>query len=405
MFKIFSNFNFKFFFLAEIISAFGVGISTVGANWYLIDKTNDSGLLGIMLALNVLAGFLASPIIGGLADKYNRRNIIMWTYMFQVVLYLVIVSSLVIYGYHTYLIISFAVVNGIGWTTYMATSRSLVKQILSPDEYSSANSLLEISLQTGMFVAGGLAGVLYQINGFILIISVTISTFLLSIFFLIRMKVEKPNTPETTDNLIREYLKGWEFLRRNKVVFVFGLISIVPMIFTMVFNVTLPSYVYNTLNLTSIEFGVSDMLYGVGGLAAGMFSILIVKKIPVKFMILFLFFVLMINSIAFVLINTSVGLFVGSFILGYSISSIRVYMNTTIMNTVSDEYIGRAFTIWASLSLLIQSVVSPLLGKGINEFGETIGFNIILGTSFIIILILILINSSKTIFYNHEKEE
>jgi len=38
MFKIFSNFNFKFFFLAEIISAFGVGISTVGANWYLIEK-------------------------------------------------------------------------------------------------------------------------------------------------------------------------------------------------------------------------------------------------------------------------------------------------------------------------------------------------------------------------------
>lgn len=405
MFKIFSNFNFKFFFLAEIISAFGVGISTVGANWYLIDKTNDSGLLGIMLALNVLAGFLASPIIGGLADKYNRKNIIMWTYTIQVILYLVIVSSLVIYGYHTYLIISFAIVNGIGWTTYMATSRSLVKQILSPDEYSSANSLLEISLQTGMFIAGGLAGVLYQINGFTLIISITILTFLLSIFFLVKMNVEKPNTLEATDNLIKEYLKGWDFLRRNKIIFIFGFISIVPMIFTMVFNVTLPSYVYNTLKLTSVEFGVSDMLYGIGGLAAGMFSVLIIKKIPVKFMILLLFFVLMINSIAFVFINTSVGLFVGSFILGYGISSIRVYMNTAIMNTVSDEYIGRAFTIWSSLSLLMQSVVSPLLGKGINEFGETIGFNIILGTSFLIIVILTLINSSKTIFYNYEKEE
>src|SRR5699024_2941807 len=142
MFKIFSNFNFKFFFLAEIISAFGVGISTVGANWYLIDKTNDSGLLGIMLALNVLAGFLASPIIGGLADKYNRRNIIMWTYMFQVVLYLVIVSSLVIYGYHTYLIISFAVVNGIGWTTYMATSRSLVRSEEHTSELQSRFDLV-----------------------------------------------------------------------------------------------------------------------------------------------------------------------------------------------------------------------------------------------------------------------
>lgn len=59
MFKIFLNFNFRWFFLAEIISAFGVGISTVGANWYLIDKTNDAHLLGIMLSLNVLAGFFS----------------------------------------------------------------------------------------------------------------------------------------------------------------------------------------------------------------------------------------------------------------------------------------------------------------------------------------------------------
>lgn len=120
--------NFRLFFLAEIISAFGVGISTVGANWYLIDKTNDSQLLGIMLALNVLSGFLASPIIGGLADKYNRRNIILITYLLQVILYLLIVIALVMIGFETYLVIGFAIVNGIGWTTYMATSRSLVKQ-------------------------------------------------------------------------------------------------------------------------------------------------------------------------------------------------------------------------------------------------------------------------------------
>ncbi|MGW8030630.1 hypothetical protein ACWEYL_12915 [Staphylococcus xylosus] len=75
MLKIFMNFNFRWFFLAEIIYAFGVGISTVGTNWYLIDKTNDSHLLGIMLALNVLAGFLASPIIGGLADKHNNDDL------------------------------------------------------------------------------------------------------------------------------------------------------------------------------------------------------------------------------------------------------------------------------------------------------------------------------------------
>lgn len=63
----------------------------------------------------------------------------------------------------------------------MATSRSLVKQILKPDQYTDANSLLEISLQTGMFIAGGLSGILYKINGFTLIIAMTIMMFLISI--------------------------------------------------------------------------------------------------------------------------------------------------------------------------------------------------------------------------------
>lgn len=403
MLKIFMNFNFRWFFLAEIISAFGVGISTVGANWYLIDKTNDSHLLGIMLALNVLAGFLASPIIGGLADKYNRKNIIMMTYIMQVILYVVIVASLIIYGFHTYLIISFAIVNGIGWTTYMATSRSLVKQILSPDEYSSANSLLEISLQTGMFTAGGLAGLLYQLNGFALVIIITIATFLISILFLTKVNVNKPTTSKDSEHLIKEYLKGWQFLKNNKVIFTFGVISIIPMVFTMIFNVTLPSYVYNTLQLTSIEFGLSDMLYGIGGLAAGIISTVIIKKIPAKIMVLLLFLVLAVNSIFFVSINSAIYLFIGSCVLGYSISSIRIYMNTAIMNSVSDEYTGRSFTIWASLSLLIQSFVSPILGKGVNELGDTIGFNIILIVSLIMIIFLFFINRSKNISYDYIK--
>jgi len=217
MINLLKNKNFRLFFLAEIISAFGVGISTVGANWYLIDKTNNSQLLGIMLALNVLSGFLASPIIGGFSDKYNRRNIILITYTIQIILYILIAISLLVIGFKTYLIIGFAVVNGIGWTTYMATSRSLVKQILLPQQYTEANSLLEVSLQTGMFVAGGLSGILYKIDGFTLIIIITILMFLISVIILLNLRIDKPILSENEDQkgLLKEYLLGWKFLKDN----------------------------------------------------------------------------------------------------------------------------------------------------------------------------------------------
>ncbi|KTF21725.1 MFS transporter [Staphylococcus epidermidis] len=406
MINLLKNKNFRLFFLAEIISAFGVGISTVGANWYLIDKTNNSQLLGIMLALNVLSGFLASPIIGGFSDKYNRRNIILITYTIQIILYILIAISLLVIGFKTYLIIGFAVVNGIGWTTYMATSRSLVKQILLPQQYTEANSLLEVSLQTGMFVAGGLSGILYKIDGFTLIIIITILMFLISVIILLNLRIDKPILSENEDQkgLLKEYLLGWKFLKDNIVIFIFGIISIIPMIFTMIFNISLPGYVYNVLKLTSVQFGFSDMLYGIGGLCAGLISAVITKKITTKLMIFVLYIILVINSAVFIWWDSIFYLFVGSFLLGYSISSVRVYMNTAIMNTVPDRYVGRSFTIWTSVSLLLQSVISPFLGKWINEINDKFGFYIILITSLIIFIILILLNRTNQITYYYKEE-
>lgn len=42
-----------------------------------------------------------------------------------------------------------------------------------------------------MFIVGGLLGILYEINGFILIIVMIIMMFLISIFMLFRLYVDK----------------------------------------------------------------------------------------------------------------------------------------------------------------------------------------------------------------------
>ncbi|CAC8612617.1 Macrolide-efflux protein [Staphylococcus aureus] len=302
--------------------------------------------------------------------------------------------------------IGFAIVNGIGWTTYMATSRSLVKQILKPDQYTDANSLLEISLQTGMFIAGGLSGILYEINGFTLIIAMTIMMFLISIFMLFRLHVDKPthSEEESTNSLLQEYLLGWKFLKDNMMIFIFGVISIIPMVFTMIFNISLPGYVYNVLKISSVQFGFSDMLYGIGGLCAGLISAILSKKISTKVLIFLLYFILVINSALFIWINSAFYLFIGSFILGYSISSIRIYMNTAIMNTVSDKYVGRSFTIWTSISLLLQSFIAPFLGRWINEINDKFGFYIILILSLLIFVTLLIVNKTDKIKYAHKEE-
>ncbi|CAM2828619.1 MFS transporter [Levilactobacillus brevis] len=62
--------GFRHFFLADVISGFGVGLTTVGANWFMLQQTHANKLVGLYLTLNVLAGFLMSPIAGRLTDRF-----------------------------------------------------------------------------------------------------------------------------------------------------------------------------------------------------------------------------------------------------------------------------------------------------------------------------------------------
>ncbi|MDQ7166825.1 MFS transporter, partial [Staphylococcus aureus] len=77
---------------------------------------------------------------------------------------------------------------------------------------------------------------------------------------------------------------------------------------------------------------------------------------------------------------------------------------TAIMNTVSDKYVGRSFTIWTSISLLLQSLIAPFLVRWINEINDKFGFYIILILSLLIFVTLLLVNKTGKIKYAHKEE-
>ncbi|QTF09701.1 hypothetical protein HC231_18585 [Brenneria izadpanahii] len=75
-FAILKDARFRAFFISDIISGFGVGMATIGANWFVLMNTGSNKYVGILLAVNVIAGFLASLFSGVITDKYNRRLVI-----------------------------------------------------------------------------------------------------------------------------------------------------------------------------------------------------------------------------------------------------------------------------------------------------------------------------------------
>jgi len=172
--------NFSFFFLADIISGFGVGMATIGANWFLMEETGSLSAVGLMLSLNVIAGFLVSPFTGTITDTFNRKTVIQATFLLRALSIGILTVLFMNGGFELSYIYAFAIINGVGWSIYMSASRSLLQELVEEEELSKGNSFLEISLQVGMFMAGGASGFIYKFAGFETILMINTSMFLLS---------------------------------------------------------------------------------------------------------------------------------------------------------------------------------------------------------------------------------
>ncbi|EFM09421.1 major facilitator superfamily MFS_1 [Paenibacillus curdlanolyticus YK9] len=387
--------RFRNYFIADIVSGFGVGMSTIGANWYLMDQTGSITSVGLMLSLNVIAGFLVSAFAGTFVDKWNRKSILLWANVVRAAALLLITGAFFGTGFHVEYLYAFAAVNGMGWALYMSASRSLVQELLTEKELIHGNSLIEISLQVGMFMAGGLSGVLYKYIGFEAILLLNAAAFLISSLFLSRISYSALPVEHDETSFFDSFKAGIHYLAERPSLFILGVVSIIPLVTTMVFNVVLPGYVSTSVGGDSIVFGLSDMSYGIGGLLSGFLAAPLARKLSQHGTILLIFLVSVVNLVAIAFNSTVLLLYIGCVIIGLTNSSLRILITTSLMASVSKSYMGRATSVWMGISLLLQTVSATGLGVVIDRFSPGLGF-IVMGGLMLVGLIAYYVLNSKS---------
>ena len=384
--------NFRFFFFSEIFYCFAIGMGTIGANWVLVDTTGSAQLVGLLLTVNVLAGFAASPIIGVFTDRVNRKLLLLTMYVLQIIL-LVCLAVFLIFHHVTILsIFLFSIINGLGWTTYMASSRSLMQEILTEEQYIEGNAIVEISLQVGMFTAGAAAGVLYEIVGFEPLLFINAIAILFSCLCLVRIQYRSFTKSTNQHSFLQNFKAGTSYLKKEYWLFIFGIASILPSVSTMLFNVVLPTYVTDIIKGDSIVFGLSDMFYGIGGFLSGFLASRIVRNKSYQKVNTYTFLIIIIILNLLVLNSSTWILFGACLLYGFGNSALRIWMNTRIMEYVPKAYIGRAISVWTAISLLLQAILSICLGRLIDLTAANYGFIFL---AFVMAVGVLLINYSK----------
>lgn len=370
---------FRNYFLADIISGFGSGLSFVGANWYILDITGSSVSVGEMMSLTIFGVLLGSPVAGTIADRFNRKQILMISNWIRGAFLTLMAVCFYTGHFSIAFVYFFGFMNGVGYSVFRPASGALIQELLEKKDLIEGNSLIEVSLQVGMFLAGLVSGIVYQYSSFGVIMVIDAVTFGVSNFFLMRIRYRAVVVEDRGASFSVQFKNGLDYLFQRRLLFCFGMVLFLPYIATIGLNVVLPGYVKETLQANAIVFGLSDMNYGIGACLAGLIIVTILARIS-EFRAVAVFAFLSFSACVFLTANRFIaGLYIGVLIFGFCNSAMRIIMNSKVMAVVPESYMGRAMSVWVTISMLAQIGLSYAVGNIMSRYQAHTGFLMLAG--------------------------
>ncbi|MDP6869730.1 MAG: MFS transporter [Candidatus Poseidoniaceae archaeon] len=151
-----SNRKFRFFWSAAIISMLGEWFNTIAIFTILLSFTGSEALLGLLFTIRLMSFALLQPIIGLLADRWQRKSIMIWSNLIQVGLAL---CFLLVDGPED--MWWMLALNGIMMIlhgAYMTAERAALPNIVSDDELATANALDSATWSFSLAIGAALGG-------------------------------------------------------------------------------------------------------------------------------------------------------------------------------------------------------------------------------------------------------
>jgi MFS family permease len=203
--------DFRLVWAGQTVSLIGNAAFLVALGWKTLEITGSAASLGIVLMAEGLA-LLATLLIGGaLADRYERRKLMIISDAIR----LGVVAALVVTdaaGYLSFpLLIAFAVGVGLGDGFFYPAFGGIVPLIVERPDLASANAMIGVSRQTSFVIGPALAAGLYGVTGSATVFAFNAASFAVS---MILLWLARPRAiePEPGVGTLREIVAGARYV-------------------------------------------------------------------------------------------------------------------------------------------------------------------------------------------------
>lgn len=280
-----SNFpKFLLLWTGSLISSVGGGLTSFGLGVYVFQQTGSAAGMALVTLLAFLPTLLLSVPAGVLADRYDRRVLMMIGDGFSAfgILYILICM---LRGQADLTQICVGVFVSAVFSSLLEPSyRATVTDLLTREEYSKASGLVSLAGSARYLISPVLAGILLTVSDIRLLLVIDICTFFVTVTSTAVVKrglVSKP--AEERETFAESMRQGWKAVHSRKGVFLLILLSSALTCFMGAFQILAEPLILAFQSSAALGVGeticasgmlVSSLLLGIRGLKKGYAGVL-----------------------------------------------------------------------------------------------------------------------------------
>lgn len=379
--------NFTLLVIVQIISILGSAILRFAIDLYVLDITGRADIFALVVALSAVPGIIFSPIGGAIADRLNRRNL-MVIFNFATSVTILLLLFLLKSEYVSVLVIGiFLTVLSVISSMYQPTVSASVPLLVSDEKLTSANGIVNGVGSLSFLIGPILGGVLYGFIGLDIVVSSSAAIIFLAAIMLLFLHI--PFVKRERDRGIVPIIigdmkigAGYVTMENPKILRVLLLAAALNMLIS-------PFFFIGTPYVLRIVMQSSEALYGAGMAVAPFASVLGALLVGtfskrMKLSKLYISLTLCAVSILFMAFAvTPVMLNLGywpSFLLYFLFGSvyvligtvISIFVITAIQKETPNELLGKVMALVMAISQCVAPLGQALYGFAFERFNTVV---------------------------------
>ena len=263
--------NYRLFFFGQGISLIGTWMQQTALSWLAYRLTGSALLLGTVVFAGQISAFVASPLAGVLADRWNRHRTVLITQSLSMI-HAALTTVLVVTGVITiWQIIALTVVIGLINALDMPTRQALVVDMIEDRaDLGNAIALNSLIFHGARLVGPTVAGLVIAAVGEWPCFLLNAISYLAVLVALLAMRIAPRTSEAPSSHLLHGVREGVDYAFRSMPIrTILALVAMVGLVGTPL-GVLMPVYAKKVLGGGSETYGLLLAVSGLGAMGGGL---------------------------------------------------------------------------------------------------------------------------------------